>query len=155
MSEIISNPPIQPITSFRRDDVDKLITPNYYKSVLPQIERIIITNAACKGMGSDIFVESRTSESNEKNKEAIALCNECVVKDLCRNWAIAEILEGVVVGGLKTSDRLKIRDSLRVTEETREGEVEPAKVVLIRHALNNRARYLGMLSADDLRISFF
>lgn len=155
MSEILSSQPIQPITPFRNDDAGRLVTINYYKSVLPQIERIIMTNAECKNLGPEIFSEYQTSDSIEKNKKAIELCGDCAVKELCKNWATAERLEGVIAGGEKTKAREKARRFLNVSIETRDGEVEGAKVALVRHAIKNRAVYLGMLSAHDRDNSFF
>ena len=155
MSEILTNQPVQPITPFRSDDSERIITPTYYSSVLPQLERLIVTEAKCKGMGPELFTEYQYTVSVEQNKQAIETCNDCAVKDLCRNWAIAERLTGVIAGGEKTKTREKTRKRLNLIREQREGEVEPAKAEFIRHALKNRALYLGMLSAYDRENCFF
>lgn len=66
--------------------------------------------AACAGMGPDLFFPSSGTDTLEPAK---ALCRRCPVRDACLIEALEEGHEGGVWGGLDEPARRKLRGQMR------------------------------------------
>ena len=138
---------IQPFNTSNVEEFKRITTNANYRIALPKIEEIIKVNAECRGMGPELFTEGDKSEDIARNKEAIAICGKCVVKELCELWATAENLTGVIAGGVRTKVRMSNRRKDSATN--RSSEINPAKARLMKHATDNKQYYIGLIASRN------
>jgi WhiB family redox-sensing transcriptional regulator len=68
-----------------------------------------IDDAACRGEDTNLFFPERGGEVHSKTKKAVAICNECAVRQDCLDYAMRLGLKNGIYGGLSGNQRRSLK----------------------------------------------
>ena len=72
-------------------------------------------NAGCKGMSLDVFFDDEPKTMHKSAQIAIKICNDCLVKQECLDYALEMNITAGIFGGYSRKQRIILNRKRKVS----------------------------------------